>query len=112
MAHPTGDGTAVRDYVDVNDLAAIHLDALEELERREALISNVGRGKGYSVREMIAAAERATGRAIRVESGPPRPGDSPILVADNTRLLTWSRGARQGFRPLEESLRCAYKALA
>jgi UDP-glucose-4-epimerase GalE len=110
-AHQTPDGTAVRDYVDVNDLAAVHLEALELLEERETLVSNVGRGAGYSVRELIASAERVTGRAIQVREQPPRPGDPPALVADNTRLLAWSRTAGRGFRPLEESLRSAYRAL-
>lgn len=87
--HETPDGTAVRDYVDVLDLAEAHVAALDVLESRDRLISNVGRGRGVSVREMVSAVERSLGRTVTVVERPKRPGDPPELVADNTFLKTW-----------------------
>ncbi|ROQ93331.1 UDP-glucose 4-epimerase GalE [Desulfosoma caldarium] len=87
--HETPDGTAVRDYVDVLDLAEAHVAALDVLESRDRLISNVGRGCGVSVREMVSAVERSLGRTVTVVERPKRPGDPPELVADNTFLKTW-----------------------
>jgi UDP-glucose-4-epimerase GalE len=111
--HPTADGTAVRDYVDVMDLARTHGEALDALERQERLISNVGTGDGVSVRQMLALVEQAAQRPVRVRIEAPRRGDPPRLVADHRRLLGWSPGARAGFVPLQESVRtalCAMKA--
>ncbi|MBD5416666.1 MAG: UDP-glucose 4-epimerase GalE [Desulfovibrio sp.] len=80
--YPTPDGTCVRDYIDVMDLADAHLRALAHLERGgESLICNLGNGKGFSVREMIEAARRVTGHAIPVVEGPRRAGDPARLVA-------------------------------
>jgi UDP-arabinose 4-epimerase len=109
--HSTPDGSAVRDYVDVCDLGRVHLDALEALDTRERLVSNVGTGEGVSVRQLLAAVERVLGRRVTVRVEPPREGDPPRLVADNAHLLTWSASARQGFTPLETSVRNAWNAM-
>lgn len=85
--YPTRDGTAERDYIHVADLARAHVLALERLdELPEAVFAlNLGTGRGATVREVLAAVERATGRRLRVEPRPRRPGDPPALVADPTR---------------------------
>lgn len=80
--YPTDDGTCVRDYVHVSDLAAAHVLGLEYLERGESLELNLGTGHGYSVKEVIAAIERVTGRAVPTQWGARRPGDPAELVAD------------------------------
>lgn len=87
--HPTHDGTAVRDYVYVMDLAAAHIKALEIIASQERLISNVGRGAGVSVRELVQTVEGALGARANVQERPIRPGDPPSLVADDTHLKTW-----------------------
>jgi UDP-glucose-4-epimerase GalE len=83
--YPTPDGTAIRDYIHVTDLAEIHVAALTLLLQGHASIrANLGTGAGYSVREIIRAAETITGRPVPASYGPRRPGDPPILVADTT----------------------------
>jgi UDP-glucose-4-epimerase GalE len=79
--YPTPDGTCIRDYIHVEDLADAHLLALEKIERGQGLRYNVGTGVGYSVRQVIQAAEEVTGKKIPVKEGPRRPGDPPQLVA-------------------------------
>ena len=92
--YPTPDGTAIRDYVHVQDLAEAHVLALRYLENGGAgLALNLGTGTGHSVRETIAAASRITGRAIASRDAARRPGDPPVLVADAARarkLLGWT----------------------
>ena len=91
--YPTPDGTCVRDYIHVQDLASAHLAALAKLEGGQSLGAiNLGTGHGYSVREVIDAAARALGRPVPHELGPRRPGDPPRLVADPSaamRVLGW-----------------------
>ena len=91
--YPTPDGTAIRDYIHVDDLAEAHLRALERLlAGGEAIALNLGTGRGHSVREVIAAAERVCGRKITLREGPRRPGDPPVLIADPAlaaRTLGW-----------------------
>lgn len=87
--HETPDGTAIRDYVYVLDLAEAHVAALTVLENQDRLVSNVGRGTGVSVREVVSAVERSLGRKVQVVEKPKRPGDPPELVADNAFLKTW-----------------------
>jgi UDP-arabinose 4-epimerase len=83
--YPTADGTAIRDYIHVEDLAEAHLQALEYLYAgRDSAALNLGTGRGHSVREVIAAAEAASGRAIQWRDAARRPGDPPVLVADPT----------------------------
>jgi UDP-glucose 4-epimerase len=84
--YPTPDGTCVRDYIHVDDLAEAHLLALERLEPGKGLHYNLGIGRGYSVREVIQAAEAVTGRKVPVREGPRRPGDPPALVASSERI--------------------------
>ena len=85
--YETPDGTGLRDYVHVDDLARIHGDALEHLAAAgESLVLNCGYGHGYSVREVIAAVKRVTGVDFPVCEGDRRPGDVPFLVADVRRL--------------------------
>jgi UDP-glucose 4-epimerase len=91
--YPTHDGTAIRDYVHVVDLAEAHLKALELLESGGATtVVNLGTGVGSSVFEVLEAAERASGHAIPYELAPRRPGDPVALFSDNHRsseLLGW-----------------------
>ncbi|HXF06029.1 MAG TPA: UDP-glucose 4-epimerase GalE [Blastocatellia bacterium] len=107
--YPTPDGTAIRDYIHVADLATAHLQALRYLRsggRSECL--NLGTGRGYSVREVIDTARRITGCPISVENAPPRPGDPSRLVADATRarlILGWE----PVFSDLETIIRSAWK---
>lgn len=84
--YATPDGTAIRDYIHVNDLAAGHVAALKYLEGGGATTAlNLGTGRGHSVREVIDAAMHATGTNIPVRYGPRRAGDPPVLVADASR---------------------------
>jgi UDP-glucose-4-epimerase GalE len=91
--YPTPDGTAIRDYIHVQDLAEAHLRALEHLAAgRESTALNLGTGRGHSVREVIRVAEKVTGRPIPCREAPRRPGDPPALVADPglaAELLGW-----------------------
>jgi UDP-glucose-4-epimerase GalE len=97
--YPTPDGTCVRDYIHVNDLADAHVRSLQHLERAgdekrgDTLALNLGTGRGHSVLEVIRAAESATGRPVRRKIVPRRPGDPPILVADPAKaqsVLGWT----------------------
>lgn len=97
--YPTPDGTCIRDYVHVVDLARAHVLALTGLEERSR-VYNVGcGGRGYSVREVIEVARRVTGRPIRVTVGPRRPGDAPVLVASPERIMR-----ELGWRPEHQDL--------
>jgi UDP-glucose 4-epimerase len=84
--YPTPDGTAVRDYIHIEDLAHAHLLALEGAREGEHRIFNLGNGNGFSVREVIDAAREVTGREIPVEEAPRRPGDPPMLVAASRKI--------------------------
>jgi len=92
--YPTPDGTCVRDYIHVNDLAQAHILALESLLAGSASDAfNVGTGSGYSVREVLSAVETVTGRKVPYVIGPRREGDPAELVADSTKLrrtLNWT----------------------
>ena len=103
--YPTPDGTCVRDYIHVDDLAVAHLLALEKIEPGRGRCYNVGTGKGYSVREVMRTCEAVTGKAIAVKEGPRRPGDPPALVAaaDTIRReLGWTPQYAE-LRPIVES---------
>lgn len=84
--YPTPDGTCIRDYIHVEDLASAHLLALEALSPGKALKYNLGTGQGYSIREVIRLAEEVTGRKVPFTEGPRRPGDPPKLVADSAKV--------------------------
>jgi len=83
--YPTRDGTAVRDYIHIEDLGEAHLLALDRLVAGEHRVYNLGTGDGYTVREVIEAARRVTGREIPVRDEGRRAGDPPELVAANAR---------------------------
>jgi UDP-glucose-4-epimerase GalE len=91
--YPTPDGTCIRDYIHVNDLAEAHALALGRLVNgSESFAVNLGTGQGCSVLEIVRSAEQVTGKSVRRVMGPRRPGDPPSLVADPTRaehLLHW-----------------------
>jgi UDP-glucose 4-epimerase len=85
--YPTPDGTCLRDYIHVTDLAAAHLLALEALERQpKSDVFNLGNGTPYSVREVLQAVERVTGRPVPHAVGPRRAGDPAVLYAANSRI--------------------------
>jgi UDP-glucose 4-epimerase len=102
--YPTPDGTGIRDYIHVADLADAHLRALEatapdDPRTDEPIVLNLGNGDGFSVRAVIAAAEAVVGRAIPYAAGPRREGDPPVLVARSTRAAEVL-----GWRPAQPSL--------
>ena len=92
--YPTEDGTAIRDYIHIEDLAVAHRLALEAARPAAHKIYNLGTGTGYSVRQVIEVAREVTGREIAVEEAPRRPGDPPRLVAANDLI-----GAELGWKP-------------
>jgi len=109
--YPTPDGTCIRDYIHVSDLADAHLLALNALNTISAdksrLIYNLGNGQGFSVREVIASARRVTGHPIPAEVHPRRPGDPAVLVASSEkaiRELSW----KPRYTQLDEIIRTAW----
>ncbi|HTP86816.1 MAG TPA: UDP-glucose 4-epimerase GalE [Bryobacteraceae bacterium] len=87
--YATPDGTCIRDYIHVMDLAEAHLLALRHLERGcESQRFNVGTGSGYSVRKVLTAVEEVTGKKVPFAMGPRREGDAPVLVANSDKLKT------------------------
>ncbi len=102
--YPTPDGTCIRDYIHVNDLAEAHVRALQYLETQplkksmaknggDSLAINLGTGRGHSILEVVQAVEKATGRPVRRKIAPRRPGDPPVLVADPAKaqsVLGWT----------------------
>jgi len=103
--YPTPDGTCIRDYIHVNDLASAHVKALEHLAAgKESFAANVGTGHGYSVQEVISAVEEVTGKRVPRRTGPRRAGDPPSLVANPAKaqaLLHWK--ATRGLRDVVET---------
>ena len=92
--YPTPDGTCIRDYIHVDDLADAHVLAVEKLQPGQAMKYNVGVGKGFSVREVIRTAEEITGKTIAVKETSRRPGDPPELVASSNKVR-----AELGWKP-------------
>jgi UDP-glucose 4-epimerase len=91
--YPTRDGTCIRDYIHVDDLATAHLLAMDGLAEHSQLVCNLGSGSGFSVREIIDAARAVTGMDIAVDESPRREGDAAVLIASSEkikRLLGWS----------------------
>jgi UDP-glucose 4-epimerase len=91
--YPTKDGTCIRDFIHVDDLASAHVLALQGLETHEKLICNLGSGEGFSVRQIVEFARKVTGHPIPVREMPRRAGDPAVLIAgsDKTRrLLGWN----------------------
>ncbi|MBS1868491.1 MAG: UDP-glucose 4-epimerase GalE [Actinobacteria bacterium] len=97
--YATPDGTAVRDYIHIEDLATAHLLALDGARGGEHRIFNLGNGNGFSVREVIEAARAVTGLEIPVREAPRRPGDPPILVAASGKIR-----AELGWEPRKPAL--------
>lgn len=106
--YPTADGTCIRDYIHVEDLAEAHRLAIETIRPGEATAHNVGTGQGHSVREIIEAARRVTGQTIRVKEAPRRPGDPPSLIADATQIQT-RLGWRARWTNIEKVIASAWK---
>jgi UDP-glucose 4-epimerase len=109
--YPTPDGTCIRDYIHVSDLADAHLLALAALETEAAaknrLIFNLGNGKGFSVREVIEAARRVTGHPIPAEIFPRRAGDPAVLVAGSEKAMR-ELGWKPKYTQLDDILRTAW----
>ena len=106
--YPTEDGTCIRDYIHVSDLADAHVLALEALDRHDKLIYNLGSGIGFSVRQVIDAARQVTGNAIKVVAAPRRAGDPAVLVASSDKIrreLNW----RPKYADLEEIISSAWQ---
>ncbi len=106
--YPTHDGTCVRDYVHVHDLARAHLLAFEALKDRSQLIYNIGNGEGFTVREVIESARRVTGHPIPVEECPRRPGDPAVLIASSAKIgkeLAWA----PAYSKLDDIIESAWK---
>lgn len=107
----TPDGTCVRDYIHVSDLASAHLLALQRLKADSGprqLIYNLGNGRGFSVREVIEVARRVTGHAIPAVEGPRRAGDPDVLVASSDKIRR-ELGWQPQFAELETIVRSAWK---
>lgn len=106
--YPTKDGTCIRDYIHVHDLARAHLLAFNALSERGRMIYNLGNGVGFTVREVIESARRVTGHAIPVIEEPRRPGDPAALIASSEKI-----GKELGWKPeydkLDDILASAWK---
>ena len=98
--YPTPDGTCIRDYIHVDDLADSHLLVLERLQQGRGNCYNLGIGRGYSVREVIRTVEEVAGKKVNVKEGPRRPGDPPVLVASSEKIQR-----ELGWRPRYTELR-------
>src|SRR5271170_6275592 len=106
--YPTVDGTCMRDYIHVQDLAHAHLLAFEALAERDRLIFNVGNGQGFTIRQVIESARRVTGYPIPVEEAERRPGDPAVLIASSEKIereLGWTRA----FDKLDDIVASAWK---
>jgi UDP-glucose-4-epimerase GalE len=103
--YPTPDGTCIRDYIHVNDLASAHVSALDHLAAgKESIAVNVGTGSGYSVQQVISAVEDVTGKRVPRKIVPRRAGDPPALVANPAKaqaVLQWK--ATRGLREVVET---------
>jgi UDP-glucose 4-epimerase len=105
--YPTPDGTCVRDYIHVSDLATAHILVLDALREKEKLIYNLGTGRGFSVREVVETVRRVTGHAIPAREVARRPGDPAVLVAGADRIkldLQW----QPNFPKLESIVQSAW----
>lgn len=105
--YPTPDGTCVRDYIHVSDLARAHILALEALEKGSR-IYNLGNGRGFSVKHVIETARKITGHPIPAEVGPRRPGDPPVLVASSDKIRR-ELGWQPEFPDLESIVASAWR---
>jgi len=109
--YPTGDGTAVRDYVHVLDIVLPHILALENMDNMERFeIFNIGTGKGFSVAEVVTCASEVIGKIIPMEVAPRRAGDPAELIADNSKLLT-ELGYELKYSSLENMLSTSWEVM-
>ncbi|MBA3816866.1 MAG: UDP-glucose 4-epimerase GalE [Parachlamydiaceae bacterium] len=109
--YPTADGTCIRDYIHVNDLASAHILAMEYLlKENHSSHYNLGNGNGFSVWEVINSVERVTGKKVNVIEGARRPGDPPILVADSQKAMR-ELGWYGKYTELDTMVAHAWKAL-
>jgi len=106
--YPTPDGTCVRDYIHIEDLCRAHLLALKKLEQHWELAYNLGNGRGYSVREVIAAVKKVSGRDFKVTDADRRPGDPPVLTSDATKAKN-ELGWRPQLPDLEQIVATAWQ---
>jgi UDP-glucose 4-epimerase len=106
--YPTPDGTCIRDYIHVSDLALAHLLALNALENSSQLIYNLGNGQGFSVRQVIEVARKVTGHPIPVIESPRRPGDPAVLIASSTKIRS-ELGWQPQVPELEHIIRSAWE---
>jgi UDP-glucose 4-epimerase len=106
--YSTRDGTCVRDYIHVQDLADAHLLALAALKERDRVIYNIGNGQGFTVREVIESVRRVTGKAIAVEECARRAGDPAVLVAGSEKIKQ-ELGWRPKFAELDTIVRSAWE---
>jgi UDP-glucose 4-epimerase len=106
--YPTPDGTCVRDYIHVADLAEAHLLAFEALDQRDRMIYNLGNGHGFSVREVVESARRVTGHPIPVEELPRRPGDPSVLIASSAKIET-DLGWKPKYTRLDDIVQSAWE---
>ena len=106
--YETRDGTAIRDYVHVLDLAEAHILALEAVQEGEGRTYNLGNGQGYTVAEVVEVCRRVSGHAIPTRTLPRRPGDPPALVADST-LISRELGWQPRFPELHDIVGSAWR---
>jgi UDP-glucose 4-epimerase len=106
--YPTPDGTAVRDYIHVQDLAEAHLLAFQALDERPLMIYNLGNGQGFTVRQVVESARRVTGHPIPVEELPRRLGDPAVLIASSAKIET-ELGWKPKFSQLDDIVRSAWE---
>jgi UDP-glucose 4-epimerase len=106
--YPTKDGTCVRDYIHVRDLAEAHFLALGALERETRLIYNIGIGHGFTVREVIDSVGRVTGKPITVVEEERRPGDPAVLVASSEKIKA-ELGWKPAFAELDQIITSAWQ---
>jgi UDP-glucose 4-epimerase len=106
--YPTPDGTCIRDYIHIDDLCSAHLLVLEQLQQSSELIYNLGNSTGYSVREVIEAVKKISGKDFKIVETPRRAGDSAVLIADSTKIkneLAW----KPKFETLEKIVESAWQ---
>jgi UDP-glucose 4-epimerase len=106
--YPTPDGTCVRDYIHVADLAEAHLLAFAALDQRDRMLYNLGNGHGFSVREVVESARRVTGHPIPVEELPRRPGDPSVLIASSAKIEN-DLGWKPKYTQLDDIVRSAWE---
>ncbi|MBA3722786.1 MAG: UDP-glucose 4-epimerase GalE [Parachlamydiaceae bacterium] len=109
--YPTSDGTCIRDYIHIEDLGSAHIQAMEKLfEGSHSDFFNLGNGIGFSIYDVIQAAESVTQKKVKFQKGPRRPGDPPFLVANSSKAIQ-KLGWKPKFSSLETIITDAWKAI-